>query len=115
MVCARREIQLTIVRVPLMRVSDHRLGDYDLETGDRLPFLRPDKIKGSEPGKCPVVADVSEEWVTPVDTRMEALGGVVFRTARQNVQDDQRAEMWLPVSHCSASHSTRRRQFNPKN
>jgi hypothetical protein len=22
-----------------MRVSDHRLGDYDLETGDRLPFL----------------------------------------------------------------------------
>jgi hypothetical protein len=28
-----------------MRVSDHRFGDYDLETGDRLPFLRPDKIK----------------------------------------------------------------------
>ena len=43
--CARRGIQLTIVRVPLMRVSDHRLGDYSLETGDRLPFLRPDKIK----------------------------------------------------------------------
>lgn len=42
------------------------------------------------PGKCAVVADVSEEWVTPVDTRMEALGGVVFRTARRNVQDDQR-------------------------
>jgi uncharacterized membrane protein len=42
------------------------------------------------PGKCAVVADVSEEWVTPVDTRMEALGGVVFRTARQNVEDDQR-------------------------
>jgi uncharacterized membrane protein len=43
------------------------------------------------PGKCAVVADVSEEWVTPVDTRMEALGGVVFRTARKDVQDDQRA------------------------
>jgi uncharacterized membrane protein len=42
------------------------------------------------PGKCAVVADVSEEWVTPVDTRMEALGGVVFRTARENVEDDQR-------------------------
>jgi hypothetical protein len=28
-----------------MRVSDHRLGDNDLGTGDRLPFLRPDKIK----------------------------------------------------------------------
>jgi len=41
------------------------------------------------PGKCAVVADVSEEWVTPVDTTMEALGGTVFRTARKNVQDDQ--------------------------
>jgi uncharacterized membrane protein len=42
------------------------------------------------PGKCAVVAEVSEEWVTPVDTRMEALSGVVFRTAKQNVEDDQR-------------------------
>jgi uncharacterized membrane protein len=43
------------------------------------------------PGKCAVVADVSEEWVTPVDTKMEPLGGVVFRMARKDVQDDQRA------------------------
>ena len=43
------------------------------------------------PGKCAVVADVSEEWVTPVDSRMEPLGGVVFRIARKTVQDDQRA------------------------
>jgi uncharacterized membrane protein len=43
------------------------------------------------PGKCAVVADVSEEWVTPVDTRMEALGGVVYRTARKTVEDDERA------------------------
>jgi len=43
------------------------------------------------PGKCAVIADVSEEWVTPVDTRMEALGGNVFRTARKVVEDDQRA------------------------
>ena len=43
------------------------------------------------PGKCAVVADVSEEWVTPVDTRMGALGGVVFRRARKDVQEDQTA------------------------
>ncbi len=43
------------------------------------------------PGKYAVVADVSEEWVTPVDTRMESLGGVVFRRARRDVQDYQRA------------------------
>lgn len=43
------------------------------------------------PGKCAVIADISEEWVTPVDTRMEELGGVVMRTARQRVEEDQRA------------------------
>lgn len=43
------------------------------------------------PGKCAVVADVNEEWVTPVDSKMEALGGVVFRSLRTTVEDDQRA------------------------
>ncbi|MGO9241479.1 MAG: DUF1269 domain-containing protein [Bryobacteraceae bacterium] len=43
-------------------------------------------------GKCAVVADVSEEWVTPVDTRMELLGGVVLRTPRSAVEDEQRAK-----------------------
>ena len=33
-------------------------------------------------GKVAVVADVDEEWVTPLDTRMEALGGAVLRRAR---------------------------------
>jgi hypothetical protein len=31
------------------------------------------------PGKYAVVADVDEDWVTPVDTRMKAVGGPVFR------------------------------------
>lgn len=43
------------------------------------------------PGKHAVVADISEEWVTPVDTRMEALGGFVFRTTHKAFEDDQRA------------------------
>ncbi|HXJ43629.1 MAG TPA: DUF1269 domain-containing protein [Bryobacteraceae bacterium] len=42
-------------------------------------------------GKCAVVADVSEEWETPVDTKMEALGATVIRTPRQAVEQDQRA------------------------
>lgn len=41
------------------------------------------------PGKWAVVADVDEEWVTPVDTRMEALGGSVYRTTRKQVKRDQ--------------------------
>src|SRR5512139_1290179 len=39
------------------------------------------------PGKAAVVAEVWEEWVVPVDTRMEQLGGVVFRRSRDEVLD----------------------------
>ena len=45
-----------------------------------------------KPGKVAVVADVSEEWVTPVDVRMEAIGGVVFRTVKQDFEAEQRAK-----------------------
>jgi uncharacterized membrane protein len=41
------------------------------------------------PGKAAVVAEVWEEWTTPVDTRMEALGGVVFRRTSMEVVDEQ--------------------------
>jgi uncharacterized membrane protein len=34
------------------------------------------------PGKVAVVAEIWEEWVTPLDTRMEAVGGVVLRRTR---------------------------------
>ena len=37
-------------------------------------------------GKFAVVADVSEDWVTPLDTRMEQIGGVVFRRTRSEVK-----------------------------
>ena len=41
------------------------------------------------PGKVAVVAEVDEEWTTPVDTRMEALGGVVLRRSLWEVEDTQ--------------------------
>ncbi|HVP93772.1 MAG TPA: DUF1269 domain-containing protein [Methanoregulaceae archaeon] len=44
------------------------------------------------PGKYAVVADLSEEWVTPVDVTMEELGGIVFRTTKKNFEADQRAK-----------------------
>jgi uncharacterized membrane protein len=44
------------------------------------------------PGKWAIVSDVSEEWITPVDTRMGALGGTVFRTAREDVENEQDAK-----------------------
>jgi LPS O-antigen subunit length determinant protein (WzzB/FepE family) len=42
-----------------------------------------------KPGKVAVIAEIDEDWVTPVDGRMEALGGEVFRRARTEVVDDQ--------------------------
>jgi uncharacterized membrane protein len=41
------------------------------------------------PGKAAVVAEVWEEWTTPIDSRMEALGGVVFRRTSEDVLDAQ--------------------------
>jgi uncharacterized membrane protein len=41
------------------------------------------------PGKTAVVAEVEEYWQTPVDTRMEGLGGTVHRRYRADVEDEQ--------------------------
>jgi uncharacterized membrane protein len=42
-----------------------------------------------QPGRTAVLAEVWEEWVMPVDSRMEAAGGVVFRRVRGEVVDAQ--------------------------
>jgi uncharacterized membrane protein len=63
-------------------------------------------------GKYAVVADISEEWVTPVDTRMEALGGVVFRAATKSIEHDQRAreeaELRAEIDALKAEHARAR-------
>ncbi len=45
--------------------------------------------KTLSPGKVAVLAEVEETWVTPVDTRLGQLGGVVFRRQRSEVIEDQ--------------------------
>jgi uncharacterized membrane protein len=42
-----------------------------------------------KPGNAAVVAEVYESWVLPVDNRMEAVGGVVFRRTRGEIVDAQ--------------------------
>lgn len=39
------------------------------------------------PGKTAVVAEVDEDWQAPIDTRMETLGGHVFRRNRIEIED----------------------------
>ncbi len=64
-------------------------GMFDLtRAGVATDFV--DEVAGSlKPGNVAVVAEINEEWVTPVDTRMEALGGEVLRRARTEVVDAQ--------------------------
>lgn len=41
------------------------------------------------PGKVALVAEVEEEWVIPVDTALQAVGGEVFRRTRSEVAEAQ--------------------------
>ncbi len=56
-----------------------------------------DITKSLTPNKVAVVAQIEETWTTPVDTRMEALGGTVFRRSlahvRQDIEDQDIAAM----------------------
>lgn len=40
-------------------------------------------------GKTAVVAEISEEWLTPLDSRMEAIGGIVIREWRDDFTDEE--------------------------
>lgn len=65
-------------------------GFYDLYgAGVGADFLQEASAKLT-PGKFAVVADISEEWVTPLDTEMEKLDGTVFRAAKRDVETKQR-------------------------
>ena len=61
---------------------------YDLfNAGVSMDFV--DEVAASlTPGKAAVVADVDETWVTPIDTRLGALGGTTFRRLPGEVIDD---------------------------
>lgn len=42
-----------------------------------------------KPGKVALVAEIEEEWVIPVDTALESLGGHVFRRTRSELAEAQ--------------------------
>jgi uncharacterized membrane protein len=81
-----------------------------------------DVSKSLTPNKVAVVAEVEEEWTTPVDTRMEALGGVVFRRAlwevREKVRNDEIAAMKADLaqlkSEISKAHADRKAKLQKK-
>jgi uncharacterized membrane protein len=62
-----------------------------------------------QPGKFALVADIEEDWTTPVDTRMQALGGKAFRRAlsevKQTVDDEETAAMKADLAQMKAEHA----------
>jgi len=65
--------------------------------------------KALTPGKYAIVADISEEWVTPVDVKMEALNGFVYRAPKKSVEEAQRArdiaELQAEIDQMKAEHA----------
>jgi uncharacterized membrane protein len=60
---------------------------YDAATAVVGADFLEEAAKRLAPGTWAVVAEVEEDWVTPLDARMEALGGIVLRRARGEVVD----------------------------
>jgi len=64
------------------------------------------------PGKFAVAAEIQEEWTTPVDLRMEAIGGKVFRRAlsvvRHTMNDAQNEAMKADLAQLKAEHANAR-------
>lgn len=74
------------------------------------------------PNKVAVVAEVDEEWTTPVDTLMEPLGGTVFRRAmwevREKADDEEIAAMNADLAQLKAeiakAHADRKQKLQAK-
>jgi len=47
-----------------------------------------DLFKSLTPNKVALVAEVDEEWATPVDAQMEAIGGTVYRRSMWEAQEN---------------------------
>jgi uncharacterized membrane protein len=71
-----------------------------------------DVAKKLTPTKFAVVAEIQEDWTTPVDTRMEAIGGTVFRRAlsqvKDTVDDEDTAAMKADIAQMKAEHAETR-------
>lgn len=64
----------------------------DLHAADVNSHFASDVASVLKPGKFATIADVNEEYIAPIDTRMRALGGTVFRTEKQSFEYEVRMQ-----------------------
>ena len=64
------------------------------------------------PNRFALIAEVEEDWTTPVDDRMEAIGGTIFRRAlsdvKQTIHDEHVAAMKADIAQMKAEHAQAR-------
>ncbi|HXW13255.1 MAG TPA: DUF1269 domain-containing protein [Terriglobia bacterium] len=84
-------------------------GTVDLDNARIGEDFLDDVRQQLQPGKFAVVAEVQEDWTTPVDTRMEAIGGKVTRRAlsevKQTVNEEDVAAMKADLAQMKAEHA----------
>ncbi|MGA7948438.1 MAG: hypothetical protein WB991_25515, partial [Candidatus Sulfotelmatobacter sp.] len=74
------------------------------------------------PNKVALVAEIEEDWITPVDTRMEAIGGTVFRRGLSEVKhtiheenvNAMKADLAQMKAEAAKSHADRKAKLNEK-
>ena len=72
------------------------------DAGVSEDFLR-DVARSLRPSKSAVVAEIEEDWITPLDSLMDMLGGIVFRRVRAELGDAQ-LEREAIVLHAETKH-----------
>ncbi len=95
---------------------------YDVDNARVGEDFLDDVSKSLTPNKVAVVAEVEEEWTTPVDTRMEALGGTVLRRTLwevENTMNEQesaamKADLEQLKSEISKAHADRKAKLQKK-
>ena len=68
-----------------------------------------DVTKTLLPNRVALVAEIDEDWTAPLDTRMEAIGGSVFRRAlsevKQTIHEENVAAMKADLAQMKAEHA----------
>jgi uncharacterized membrane protein len=62
---------------------------YDVNVEDVNTTFAEDVSEAISNGKTAVVCEIDETWTVPVDTKIQALGGLVFRRLRYEVEEEQ--------------------------
>ena len=93
-------------------INNARIGDDFVE----------DVKQQLQTNKFALVAEIQEDWTTPVDTRMEAIGGKVLRRALSEVKDTvnqediaaMKADMAQMKAEQAKAHADRKAKLNEK-